>query len=395
MFTVTENTLLPTTVTGSWPRPAWYRANMRGRRFSHCMLDREYREQFTDATSVVVSDQEFAGLDIISNGDYHLDTELAGQSWLRYPLERCAGLSEDEFPAASGLLRDYPPGTLLHEILVRGWMWPRVIGPLAPRIPFEFARLWELAQARTERPVKFGTISAQTLIDMIDVDSDAYPSKRKALWDMATLINRELRALADAGCRVIQLEEPAIHAVAAANPDDPELEFLIEVFNHEVEGLEDVEVWAHTCWGNPNMQKVYTESSYAPSVEIFMERLNIDVWTIESKDNGGEALPHLAKYRDSDRVKIALGAVSHRTLEVDTPADVAVEIRHALEYVRPEMLIVTSDCGFGRDGCNRAIALYKAAAIALGADIVRQELGGEPRRIPIAQERMPVLRPRT
>ena len=52
------------------------------------------------------------------------------------------------------------------------------------------------------------------------------------------------------------------------------------------------------------MQRVYRARSYEASVEIFMERLNIDVWTIESKDNGQEALPHLAKYRDSDRVKI-------------------------------------------------------------------------------------------
>lgn len=387
MFTATADVVLPTTITGSWPRPSWYRTNLGGQRFSHRMLDREYREQFIDANSVVISDQELAGLDIVSNGDYHLDTELAGQSWLRYPLERCGGLSEDEFSVDSGLLLDHPPGTLLHEILANGWMWPKVIGPLGPRIPFEFARIWEFAQSRTDRPVKFGTISAQTLIDMIEVDPDAYPNKRKALWEMAGVINRELRLLADAGCQVIQLEEPAIHAVAAANPFDPELEFLIEAFNHEVEGLDDVEVWVHTCWGNPNMQKVYTHTSYAASVEIFMERLNIDVWTVESKENAGEVLPHLAKYRDSDRVKVALGAVSHRTLQVESPNEVAAEIRGALRYVRPEMLIVSSDCGFGRDGCSRPIALHKAAAIAQGADIVRQELGAPRRRIPIAAGR--------
>ena len=384
MFTATKDRLLPTTVTGSWPRPAWYSANLRGERFSHRMLDRAYREQFIDATAVVVSDQELAGLDIVSNGDYHLDTELAGQSWLRYPLERCGGLSEDEFSVNSDLLLEHPPGTLLHDIMVRGWMWPKVTGTLQARVPFEFARLWEIAQARTARPVKFGTISAQTLIDMIEVDPGAYSSKRDAVWDMAGLINRELRRLAAAGCQVIQLEEPAIHAVAAANPEDPELEFLIEAFNHEVEGLDGVEVWAHTCWGNPNMQKVYSHSTYAASVKIFMERLNIDVWTVETKDNGGEVLPHLAPYRDSSRVKVALGAVSHRTLAVETPDEVAADIRTALEYVRPEMLVVSSDCGFGRDGCNRAIALHKAASISMGADIVRRELGGEPTSIPIA-----------
>jgi methionine synthase II (cobalamin-independent) len=66
------------------------------------------------------------------------------------------------------------------------------------------------------------------------------------------------------------------------------------------------------------MQRVYRARSYEASAEIFMNRLNIDVWTIESKDNGQEALPHLAKFRES-RDKIALGVVSHRDLTADTP----------------------------------------------------------------------------
>ena len=36
---------------------------------------------------------------------------------------------------------------------------------------------------------------------------------------------------------------------------------------------------------------------------------------------------------------------------------------------------MSSDCGFGRQGCNREIAFYKASALAQGANIVRQELG--------------------
>ena len=67
--------------------------------------------------------------------------------------------------------------------------------------------------------------------------------------------------------------------------------------------------------------------------------------------------------------------MSHRTLQADRPEDVAAEIRKALKYIPPERLIVSSDCGFGRQGCNREIAFYKATAIAQGCNIVRQELG--------------------
>jgi 5-methyltetrahydropteroyltriglutamate--homocysteine methyltransferase len=43
--------------------------------------------------------------------------------------------------------------------------------------------------------------------------------------------------------------------------------------------------------------------------------------------------------------------------------------------IAPEQLIVSSDCGLGRQGCNRDIAFFKSAAIAQGTNIVRRELG--------------------
>ncbi len=44
--------------------------------------------------------------------------------------------------------------------------------------------------------------------------------------------------------------------------------------------------------------------------------------------------------------------------------------------------IVVTDCGFGRQGCNREIAFFKAAAIAQGCNIVRKELGLETTDVP-------------
>ena len=73
--------------------------------------------------------------------------------------------------------------------------------------------------------------------------------------------------------------------------------------------------------------------------------------------------------------KICVGVVSHRRLQVESAEEVAVSIRHALKYIAPEQLIVSSDCGFGRQGCNRDIAFFKTAAIVQGTNIVRRELG--------------------
>ena len=59
-------------------------------------------------------------------------------------------------------------------------------------------------------------------------------------------------------------------------------------------------------------------------------------------------------------------------------------MRLALEYIEPEHLVLSSDCGFGRQGVPRPIAMYKAAALAQGANIVRAELGVATTHVPAA-----------
>ena len=115
-FTATKNLPLAATTTGSWPRPGWYNHSLWGRPLDTAMLDPVYREQFSDALAVVVSDQERAGLDIVTCGDYFLDADLAGRSWHHYPLQRWRGLAYDELQpeATRSELLKYPPGTLLN-----------------------------------------------------------------------------------------------------------------------------------------------------------------------------------------------------------------------------------------------------------------------------------------
>ena len=100
-----------------------------------------------------------------------------------------------------------------------------------------------------------------------------------------------------------------------------------------------------------------------------------DVWTLEMKDRNMRELDLFAPSKGNLKKKICVGVVSHRRLQVEQPEEVAALIREALKYIAPEQLIVSSDCGFGRQGCNREIAFFKTASIAQGTNIVRRELG--------------------
>lgn len=375
MYTATKDLVIPTTVTGSWPRPVWYTGNLYGQPFSSAMADVTFREQFIDAVSTIISDQDAAGLDILTNGDYHLDADLAGRSWFSYPTQRLSGISDHELDRTNAMW-SYPVGTWLNEI-VGGWKYPKIVGKVEPRIPLEFAKIWRIAQARTEKPVKFGTISADLAAAVLNLGTDVYADdKRELMWDIATVINAELRELAAAGCKVIQVEEPAIHSTAVYTQDKDTLNFYVDLFNHQVEGLDDVELWIHTCWGNPGAQHCFDPSfSYEHSIDLYLNACKGDVWTIESKDNGHAALPLFKPYKGKLKKKVALGCISHRALQVEPADEIAADVREALKYIDAEHLILSSDCGFGRQGVPRPIAYYKAAALAQGANMVRKELG--------------------
>jgi len=376
MFTATSNLILPSTTTGSFPRPRWFDVSMWGRPFDTCMLDVRFREKFQDAMAVTISDQERAGLDILTHSDLHVDEDMAGRAWHHYPLQRWAGFEGDHLQPeeTTAPWLHYPPGTLLNEIYT-GWRWPHVVDKIQHR-PLDYPKVWRIAQGKTRKPVKFGTCCSQVMALFLDIHTPKYKDKREVIWDMAVAMNQELLALRDAGCRCIQIEEPTFHFMANTyGKDHEEVKFLIDAFNREVQGLDDVELWIHTCWGNPNMQRVMEDTSYANSIEIYLERCRGDVWTLEMKDRGGKDLELFEPFKHDLKKKICVGAVSHRTLQADRPEDVAAEIRRALQYIPAEKLIVSSDCGFGRQGCNREIAFYKASAIAQGCNIVRRELG--------------------
>ena len=156
----------------------------------------------------------------------------------------------------------------------------------------------------------------------LDSHTDHYDldDKKQLTWDMAEAMNLELRQLVASGCKVIQIEEPTLHFIACYYPEMTKLlDFLVDCFNREIEGLDDVEIWIHTCWGNPNMQKVFSDESYANSIEIYLDRLKGDVWTIEATENDLKELPLFAPYKDSLKKKIAVGVISHRTLQADFP----------------------------------------------------------------------------
>jgi 5-methyltetrahydropteroyltriglutamate--homocysteine methyltransferase len=383
MLKTTRDMILPTAITGSYPRPLWYQASLQGRSFKAAMGDSLFREQYQDAVAAIINAQEAAGLDILTDGDSRFDLAVGGKSWFFYPIERLGGIRGHRSTSQGWMARhDLRPGKILWE--VQEAYQPAIVGEKLTRGPLEYAALWQVAQRLSDRPVKFGTICAPALAGMLW--NEYYPDDRAMILDLCDILNAELRELAAAGCPVIQVEEPRHHGLTT-RPDcsEAELAFQTEAFNRQLAGV-DAEIWVHTCWGNPNQQRVYWEvPSYERALPHLLQ-LDADVITFECASSGGRDLPLFGKYK-TDK-KIGIGVVNHCNTVVEPAEHVADLIRKALEYIPPERLVITTDCGFGREGLSRRIAYYKCVALVEGTNIVRRELGLPEARIRAADPRL-------
>ena len=120
---------------------------------------------------------------------------------------------------------------------------------------------------------------------------------------LSDAFNEELHDLADAGCQVIQMEEPQIHLLAARKYVDKVInpEFMLKVFNNTVRGLRaKTEVWCHTCWGNPSQQRMFAEvQSYKPALEL-LNQVDADVITFEMASSGAAELEDVCKAIDDE-----------------------------------------------------------------------------------------------
>ena len=295
MLKVTGDMVLPTTMTGSYPKPNWYSQGLHGRPFKAALGDSLFREQYLDAVATVINDQAMAGLDIVTDGDSRFDLEVGGKSWFFYPLERLAGFGgyEDTSP---GFMENVGtrPGHILWE--VQEAYQPPVLTERLTRGPLQYSALWKVAQRMTDRPVKFGTISAQSLNAMIW--NRYYPSDKELILELSDVMNEELRELVAAGCPLIQMEEPLLHFYALREETtDKDMEFYTEAFNREVRGL-DAEIWAHTCWGNPSQQRTsWVPRSYERSISYLLE-LDADVVTFECASSRREGPAPVCQTRD-------------------------------------------------------------------------------------------------
>ncbi len=261
------------------------------------------------------------------------------------------------------------PGKILWE--VQEAYQPGVVSDKLTRGPLEYAALWQVAQRLTDRPVKFGAICAPALASMLW--NEFYADDKAMILDLCDIMNAEFRELADSGCPLIQVEEPPHHGRVL----QPRLHRGRSRVPHR--GVQPAtrrrgrgDLGAYLLGQSEPAARVL-EGAELRAGAAAPAAADCDVITFECASTDGQDLP-LFKHIKTDK-KIGIGVVNHCNTVVEPPEYVAALIRKALEYIPPERLVITTDCGFGREGLSRRIAYYKCVALVEGTNIVRRELG--------------------
>ena len=338
--------LLPTMGVGSYASPGWLTALRRALR-AGTAGPADLEEAILDAVRVAVCDQEDAGLDILSDG------EIRRQRFLWNVVEKLSGLNV--IPAQRKL------GVMSYDSAPRFETVERVSAPEGFGLVQEYTDVRKL----TQKPIKVCCPGPLTIVMPITPKGGYQGDYMPLLYDLAELVNRELKQVVAAGATFIQIDEPSAVGRTPVLP----VEETVALFNKTVEGLE-AKIALHICFGNnqgrPAMKRTYRPLFpgilEAKAEQIALEFSNREMSEVELwSEFGGER-------------ELAAGVIDVKSMYLETPEDVAERIRIVLQHVEPEKLYLTCDCGFSAS--SRGLARAKLNALVAGARIVRQELQG-------------------
>lgn len=335
-------TLLPTTVVGSYSVPEWLeraKSDFHEGRISRSSLN----EIYETAIKAALKDQERAGIDIVSDGELRRDNDID------YFLERMPGI---ELPKLAKVhYYDY------YDASVRAPL-PRPDEAPGLRLAADFG----FTRDQTDRPIKFSFTGPFSLAKR--VRNEAYPDAESLVLDIAQLLNREARELAAAGAALLQIDEPFLAGYPEAVP------LAVKAINLVVEGV-DVEWALHICYGNRHARPAW-EGHYDFLFPAIMDA-QVDQLVLEFARKGYDDVALFKKYHPS--FKLGLGVIDVKTETVETSEQVASRIDRALGVMDPDRIVVNPDCGLRY--LPTKVALAKLRAMNAGAALVRARVRGE------------------
>ncbi|ACP48220.1 5-methyltetrahydropteroyltriglutamate--homocysteine S-methyltransferase [Sulfolobus islandicus Y.N.15.51] len=319
--------LLPTTVIGSYPRPKWLRESIRLHKAGK-ISDEDLQEAFSDAVIAVLKDHYNAGVDVPTDGEVRRD------EMVEFFAERIKGF------------KFYGPVRVWGTAYYRK---PSVVSKIEYKKPmlvdeFTFAK----SVSYTDN-LKITITGPYTIAEWSY--NEYYKNKKDLVFDLAKAINQEIKNLVEAGAKIIQIDEPALHTRRE------DVSWGVEAVNEAVKGV-NAKLVMHICYG---------EYSF---VAPYLNELKVDQINFAFKIYNYKPLELLKRY-GFDK-ELGAGVIDVHNRRIETSEEVANDIRKILEYFTPEKVWINPDCGLKL--LSRKIAYQKLVSMVEGTKVVREEL---------------------
>ena len=357
---------LVTTTIGAWPKPEYVRLPdwfthpegpdaadpTRGWTGAMAAMGDDAEATIARGVGEAIDDQVGAGIDIPTDG------EIARENYIHYHCRHLDGVSFERLEEKA-----------LRNGAYRAWL-PAIVGPVsagAPFLPADYRR----AQSCTDRAVKITMPGPMTIGDTtVDLH---YDDPRARGRDLAAALNREVLALADAGCRHIQIDEPLF-----ARKPDAALDYGFEHLERAFHGCpEHVTRTVHMCCGYPDRldRTDYPKADPGSYLRLAdaIEDSAIDAISIEDAHRPND-LSLLERFR---RTTVILGVVAIARSRIEDTGEIAERLGAALGHIDAHRLVAAPDCGLGllgRDLARSKLANLCRAARAVGTG----EIGRRP-----------------
>jgi 5-methyltetrahydropteroyltriglutamate--homocysteine methyltransferase len=293
------------------------------------------------ATREVVAEQIELGIDIPTDG------EIRRENFIHYHCRHLVGIDFEVLTEKQ---------TRGHEALL-----PTITGPIQAGPAF-LVRVWQIAQAATRRPVKLTVPGPLTIGEGVADEHYRDPRLRGAA--LADALNVEIRRLADAGCPVVQVDEP----VLARKVEDAlafGIEHLERCFHKVPRATERV---VHICCGYPDRLDAedYPKAPQSAYLELapVLDEAQLDAVSIEDAHRPND----LGLLERFVRTKVLLGVIAIARSRVEEVEAVRARLAAALDHIDRHRLVAAPDCGLGflgRDLTRQKLRVLSEAARSL------------------------------
>jgi 5-methyltetrahydropteroyltriglutamate--homocysteine methyltransferase len=217
------------------------------------------------------------------------------------------------------------------------------------------------------------------------ISLEAYPNLDDFFDDVAAAYRAEIRSLAAAGCRYLQLDDTNLaylcdqkmRETVRARGDDPNelprryARLINAAIADRPPGLT---ICTHLCRGNFKSAWV-AEGGYEPVAEVLFNELAVDGYLLEYDDaRSGDFAP--LRFVPKGK-RVVLGLVSSKRATLEKKDDLRRRIDEAARFLPLDQLALSAQCGFSSTVHGNDISFgVQAAKLALVVDTARSVWGG-------------------